>query len=142
MSNQNSWLSWLVFIAGLWLIISPFILGYSGSGTAASNDIIVGIVVAVLGFINAVWGRTTASWLPWITAIVGLYLIAAPFFLNYRSLTSAFTNDIILGIIIVVLGGSRALTASGTMMRTGTSYYSEERPRRRDRSDNDNDRTD
>ena len=46
------WASWTNGIAGLWLIIAPFIIGAS---IAAEywNGIIVGIVVAVLGFWNA-----------------------------------------------------------------------------------------
>lgn len=34
------------FVLGLWLLIAPFTLGYSG--TAATEDVIVGIAIAIL----------------------------------------------------------------------------------------------
>jgi hypothetical protein len=41
-------LSWINTVLGVWLIVAPFIIRYSNVGTALWNDIIVGIVVAVL----------------------------------------------------------------------------------------------
>jgi hypothetical protein len=49
--TTNQTLDWINVVLGVWLIIAPFILGYSKIGAAMWNDIIVGIVVAVL----AVW---------------------------------------------------------------------------------------
>jgi len=39
--------AWLGIIFGIWLIIAPFVLGYSQITNALWNDIILGIVVAV-----------------------------------------------------------------------------------------------
>ncbi len=59
------WLSWLSALLGLWLIVSPFILGFTGMTTAFWNTIILGIIVAVLGVWNALVARalggTTSS---------------------------------------------------------------------------------
>lgn len=43
------WINWVNVLAGIWLIIAPFVLRYS---TAASfwNDVIVGIIVAAVAF--------------------------------------------------------------------------------------------
>lgn len=46
-------LSWANFVLGLWLIIAPFALGYRTVPTATWNNVIVGIVVAVLSIIRA-----------------------------------------------------------------------------------------
>ncbi|HVS58331.1 MAG TPA: SPW repeat protein [Candidatus Saccharimonadales bacterium] len=43
--------SWFNSVAGIWLIISPFILGYIAAA-AYWNEIIFGIVVTVLSFSN------------------------------------------------------------------------------------------
>lgn len=48
---RSAWISWVNMLAGLWLIIAPFALGYSGIMHPLWNDIIVGILVA--GF--ALW---------------------------------------------------------------------------------------
>jgi len=42
---------------GIWLIIAPFVLSYSGVAAAMWNDIIVGIIVAVL----AAWAALVVS---------------------------------------------------------------------------------
>ena len=51
----SAWLSWVNVLFGLWLIIAPFVLGYTGA--PRTNDIIVGIVVAVLGAWSALASR-------------------------------------------------------------------------------------
>jgi len=40
---------WIFVLAGIWLIIAPFVLGYSDTTSALWNDIVLGIVVAVVG---------------------------------------------------------------------------------------------
>jgi hypothetical protein len=54
------WLLWLVTLLGLWLIIAPFTLGYTATGAAMWNEIIVGIVVALC-----------AGWAAWTSRSVG-----------------------------------------------------------------------
>jgi len=49
-------LSWINAVFGLWLILAPFIIGYSGTTGAMVNDIIVGGVVLVL----EIWGAVAA----------------------------------------------------------------------------------
>jgi len=39
---------WLNVAAGLWLVIAPFVLGFSGDHVAAVNSILVGGLVALL----------------------------------------------------------------------------------------------
>ncbi len=42
---------WMVFqiLVGIWLLISPFVLGFSGTSSADINSIIFGIVVILIG---------------------------------------------------------------------------------------------
>lgn len=61
---RAAWLSWINVLLGIWLIIAPFALGYA---TARShwNDVIVGIIVAVLAawsaFAGSPAGRVTPT---------------------------------------------------------------------------------
>ncbi|MFQ5804024.1 MAG: SPW repeat protein [Candidatus Methylomirabilales bacterium] len=48
--------SWTVAILGLWALIAPFVLGYSGIAAATTNDVIVGVVVAALATYRALEG--------------------------------------------------------------------------------------
>ena len=130
--DRTMWLSWVAFVAGLWLIVSPFILRYSGSTSPTRNDMIVGVIVAVLAFITAVWNRSTASWLSWIIAIVGIWEIAAPFILGYTDSTRALWNSVILGILILIFSLIRGLSFQMPMERRGygPTFPSEERPKK------------
>jgi hypothetical protein len=48
------WEEVLNLIAGLWLIVSPWVLKFSGT-TAMRTNVVVGIVVAVLAAVELVW---------------------------------------------------------------------------------------
>jgi hypothetical protein len=45
--------SWTVALAGLWVAIAPFALGYSGVAGAAANEVTVGLLVSTFGTIRA-----------------------------------------------------------------------------------------
>lgn len=51
------WLSWINALLGIWLILSPWIYGYTGNAGRMWNSIIVGIVVLVL----SVWSAVATS---------------------------------------------------------------------------------
>jgi SPW repeat-containing protein len=46
------WLSGINALAGIWMIISPWVLGFSGRPQATWSAVIVGIIVLVLGAIR------------------------------------------------------------------------------------------
>jgi hypothetical protein len=52
-------LSWINCLVGIWLIISPFVLGFTGVTAAMSNAIILGILVGIFGLWAALAPRTT-----------------------------------------------------------------------------------
>lgn len=49
---------WMVFqiLLGIWLIISPFALGFREITSMTVNDVILGAVVAILGLVVAITG--------------------------------------------------------------------------------------
>jgi hypothetical protein len=108
----------LNLIAGLWLIITPFRMGYYLLPAPLWNSLIVGAVVGVLALIRAFDpGRNVV--LSWINLILGLWLIVSPFILHnaYHMRTLAINNDVIAGIVIAVLSVWSA-AATPTYART------------------------
>ena len=99
-------------ILGIWLIVAPFVLMYAtGHIPAVSNDIVVGILL--VGCSLWVLGAPTTP----LTAIAfeslcGAWLIAAPFAFHERALRHAFTNNMIVGgiILLVCVGEEWMLT--------------------------------
>lgn len=92
--------SGLNVLLGIWLIIAPFVLVYADV-EALWNDIIVGIIIAVLAGvrISGVFGST---WLSWVNFVLGLWLVIAPFVLGYLT-GRALWNDVIVGITVAAL---------------------------------------
>lgn len=104
-------LSWLVAVAGLWEIVSPYILAYSTTTVAMWNAYIAGVVLIIL----AVWAALSEQTrldrnLEWINAVVGVWLILSPFALNYSAVVAALWNNIIVGVVVIVLAAWAATT--------------------------------
>jgi hypothetical protein len=111
--QQSIGASWLNIVAGIWLIIAPFVLGYF-NGTARTNDIWLGIIVGVLAIIHL---ASRAVWSSWLNVIAGIWLIIAPFVLQYPGVT-ALWNDVILGILVAAF----ALWSSGTSVASSRGH--------------------
>ncbi len=56
--RQVGW-SWLNVVLGIWLIISPFVLGFS-TPRLLWNDVILGAIIALVGLSN-VWSTSRAD---------------------------------------------------------------------------------
>ena len=100
--TQVQWASGLNVIAGIWLIISPWVLGFSGLNTPRDNAVILGIVVGILALIRA-FGAFEAEWLSWINAILGIWLFISGWVLGYSTNLTPFWDTLILGVIVFVL---------------------------------------
>jgi hypothetical protein len=92
-------LSGLNVIAGIWLIIAPWVLGYSGRDPRW-NDVVFGAIVGVLALIR-ISGAYRETWLSWINAAIGVWLFIAAWTIDHTG--TAGGNDIILGVIVFLL---------------------------------------
>ncbi len=108
MSQDVKVLSIISVILGAWLIIAPFVLTYPNT-VAVWNSIIVGAIVLVMAWIRAV-NPESAPGLSWINAILGVWLIVAPFVLRFSSTMSTRWNDIVIGIAVAIFSVWSALT--------------------------------
>lgn len=86
-------------ILGAWLIVSPYILGYTSSA-AKWNQTILGIVVLVLAGLRALAPRQ--QWLSFLNGLAAIWLIIAPWVLNYNR-SVAYWNEVVVGIVVGVL---------------------------------------
>jgi hypothetical protein len=91
-------------LAGIWLIIAPFVLGYGG-GDPYWNDIVFGALVAVIAAARFATGIRYA-WLSWLNMLIGAWLFASAFWLDHTGRAS--WNDAILGVIVFLLGAAAA----------------------------------
>lgn len=100
----------LVALAGLWLIIAPWVLGYANADLmrARSNDLLFGTGILVIAGIR-LFHSPEATWMSVVTAVLGFWVFLAPFFIGYHSVTVADWNDHIVGIFVIIVSAWAAL---------------------------------
>jgi hypothetical protein len=107
---------WINFFLGVWLILSPFVLRYSGIRTAVTAETILGIIVVCLSlyiglrhaFAQALSTQVGGSDAPisWFLVPTGILIILAPFMLGYASsIGNLIVNEILIGAIVAVTSG-------------------------------------
>lgn len=105
--QRARWASSLNVLAGIWLVIAPFILGFTSSASAMWNSIAVGAVVVVLAAIRA-FNPDEREGISWVNVVLGLWMVVSPYVLNYTNVSSAQTNALITGVIILALAAFSA----------------------------------
>lgn len=125
MSPRHDWRSDVVgasglnIIAGIWLIISPWVLNFQ-SGDSYWNPIVFGAIVACLAFVRAA-GAYRESALSWINWLVGIWLFISGFWLAQSN--AAQWNDWIMGVVVFVLALISATATEEGILRTGRSPH-------------------
>jgi hypothetical protein len=100
---------WINVILGVWLIVSPFLLGFSGTTLSRSN-VVFGIIIAALSLLE-VSMPSDSAWAGWLNAIFGVWILISPFVLGFATM-GALWNGIILGIVVAVLAIWAATSSS------------------------------
>ena len=90
--------------AGIWLILAPFMLGFSSYAAAMYNSIILGIVIGVNGLIRQS-NPEESLWAGWTNIVLGSWLFISAFILTTGS-TASIWNSIVLGALIVTMAAS------------------------------------
>ncbi|SDL31519.1 SPW repeat protein [Nonomuraea jiangxiensis] len=94
----------LTFLTGLYLAISPWVVGFNGFTTLTVNNLIVGIALAMLGagFASAS-GRTHG--IVWIAPLIGVWTIIAPWVVSGNvATTGTIWSNVVTGAVAVLLG--------------------------------------
>ncbi len=95
-------ITWINLILGLWLIASPFALGYSATAHAAAvEEVVMGIIIAACTWW---WLASVAPMmgLAWFEMLCGIWVLIAPFVLSYANMR-AKTNDVWVGIVVLIV---------------------------------------
>ncbi|HVS72296.1 MAG TPA: SPW repeat protein [Phycisphaerae bacterium] len=109
--GQSSAASGLDVLAAIWLLISPFVLGFGNLGNAAGNNVILGIIIGILALIR-LFNPVRTVGVSWLNVILGIWVIISPWVLGFDGNATAMTNNVIVGIIVIILAGWSALSTS------------------------------
>lgn len=105
--KRARWASSANVVAGLWLIVAPFLLNFEGAQSAQWNHIVIGAAVALIALVRASDPEERPG-MSWTNMVLGAWMIVAPFVLGYSDVNAAQTNSIIVGAVIMALGAFSA----------------------------------
>jgi hypothetical protein len=109
------WASWITMAMGVWLIISPWVIGFADRPVALWNTLILGILV----LLAATYTRRTASAGPSLwNVVLGVWLILSPLFLGYSDTGIVVINNAVPGIVVAVLGLAASMEKATPGRRT------------------------
>jgi hypothetical protein len=94
----------LVLLSGIYLALSPWIVGFTDRQGLTINNLVVGLLVAALalGF-HAAFGRTHG--LAWVLPVLGVWTIVAPWVIRGdQATTGSIWSNVLVGILITALG--------------------------------------
>lgn len=86
-------------LAGIWIFLTPFIFGLTGT-LFAINDYILGIIIFLIALIRVLYPFNT-GWASWINAVLGFWLLLSPLTIS-ESTSGAIWSSIIVGLVIII----------------------------------------
>lgn len=90
-------------LAGLALVLSPWVLGFTTDMAAAWNAWIVGAAVALA----ALWALVSFHWAEkWVSGALGLWAVVAPWALGFEAVRAAAGAHVVLGLVVLILAAA------------------------------------
>lgn len=105
----------LIMLLGLWLIISPWVLGPPGPRVATSG-IVCGALIVVCSAIRFAYRHTSA--MSWINALLGAWIIGSAWVFGENGPDVHTWNYVIVGVIVA---GLETLSLTSSAMRPRAS---------------------
>jgi hypothetical protein len=94
----------LALLTGLYVAASPWIVGFSATGSLATSDLIVGIAVAFLayGFATTL---DRAHGMTWTLPVLGMWVIVSPWVLpGFTATAGMIWSNVVAGALLTFLG--------------------------------------
>lgn len=96
------WQDWGNVFLGLWMLASPWILGFAASeNVAARTAWILGAAIIVFAGIAVYIPK---AWEEVLNIVLGIGLIASPWGLGYTDQTTPTANAVVVGLLVTALG--------------------------------------
>lgn len=100
MSKLKHWQDVVNMVIGVWLIMCPWVLGFSAERLMMTNFVIVG--VALIGLtLGALF--VPKAWEEWSECALGLWLIVSPWVLTFSQFENATGNALAAGSAVVLM---------------------------------------
>lgn len=97
---QDTILNSINALAGVFLLFSPWMLGFTETANAASNAWIVGAAIAIVALTSLI---TLYEWEEWVNLVLGAWAIIAPWAVGFSAVSAAVTAHVVVGLVVAVL---------------------------------------
>ncbi|HEU0202734.1 MAG TPA: SPW repeat protein, partial [Burkholderiaceae bacterium] len=94
------WQDWISVALGLWLLMSPWALGFSSFEAATWNAALFGIAIVVLEFADVL---VPDPWPDRVSLPVALWVAISPLILGFTDQTAAAVSTALTGVAVVLL---------------------------------------
>jgi len=99
MFKTLQWEDWAGIALGAWLLVSPWVVGFSDQNAATMNALIMGTILVLEEFLELRVHETAEEA---IDLLSGLWLVISPFVLGFASHTAASINTVAVGLATVL----------------------------------------
>jgi len=103
--STKRWQDQVILLIGLWLIASPWVMGYPGDSPPAANALIAGIIMAALAAFDL---YKTYVWAVVLNLVVGAWVAISPWIIDAMRVVlqdgAMLASLVASGVATVVLG--------------------------------------
>lgn len=99
--SAKRWQDQVILLLGVWLFVSPWVLGIPSGSPHAMNAYAVGAVMAVLAAFDL---YKTYLWAVAANLLLGAWVAISPWVPAFLDRGVMMTNSVIVGVAVVVLG--------------------------------------
>lgn len=100
MTPFKHWQDPVSAVLGLWLAVSPWVLGFNADVAAMPNAVIVGLAIFAVALAASFRPQ---AWQRRASLVLGMWLMASPWALDFAFLNEAKLDALIVGILVVAL---------------------------------------
>ena len=95
------WQDGIILLLGVWLFVSPWVMGYPSDSPPAVNAFIAGAIIATLAIFDL---YKTYVWAVLVNIIVGAWVAASPWVVDVVADGPMSMSMLVVGIATIVLG--------------------------------------
>jgi hypothetical protein len=101
--------SWINMALGMWVLVSPWLLGFTESGGAAANAVVTGLAITMVATVAVARSSPSASW---GNLLLAIWLFASPWVVGYTEVRSASRNAWFIAVMVTLFAFITLVTAS------------------------------
>jgi len=98
MKSTKRWQDWIILIGGIWLFISPWLTGFSGSNYSW-DAYLMGILLIVFSILAI---GNQRIWEEWVTMIIGAWIFISPWVLGFEGTDNKWNFFIVGGAVFIL----------------------------------------